>query len=63
MNHQKSELYFLLVLLAGIFVLAFLIFKPFIYALVLAMVFATVFAPVHRRALVWCGGKKRCEEI
>jgi len=57
MNHQKSELYFLLVLLAGIFVLAFLIFKPFIYALVLAMVFATVFAPVHRRALVWCGGK------
>ncbi len=51
MNHQKSELYFLLILLAGIFVLAFLIFKPFLYALILAMVFATVFEPVHKRVL------------
>ncbi len=51
MNHKKSELYFLLILLAGIFVLAFFIFKPFLYALILAMVFATVFDPVHKRAL------------
>ena len=51
MNHQKSELYFLLVLLAGIFALAFFIFKPFLYALILAMVFATVFAPLHKKAL------------
>ncbi len=51
MNHQKSELYFLLILLAGIFVLAFFIFKPFLYALILAMIFATVFAPFHKRAL------------
>ena len=51
MNHQKSELYFLLILLAGIFVLAFFIFKPFLYALVLAMVFATLFEPVHKKAL------------
>lgn len=52
MNHQKSEVYFLLVLLAGIFVLAFFIFKPFLYALILAMVFATVFEPVHKRILI-----------
>jgi predicted PurR-regulated permease PerM len=51
MNHQKSELYFLLILLAGIFILTFFIFKPFLYALVLAMVFATVFEPVHKKAL------------
>ena len=51
MNHQKSELYFLLVLLAGVFILAFFIFKPFLYALILAMVFATVFEPVHKRVL------------
>ncbi|MDP1845607.1 MAG: AI-2E family transporter [Candidatus Moranbacteria bacterium] len=52
MNHQKSELYFLLILLAGIFVLAFFIFKPFLYALILAMVFAAVFEPVHKKVLV-----------
>ncbi len=51
MNHQKSELYFLLILLAGIFVLAFFIFKPFLYALILAIVFATVFEPVHKGVL------------
>ncbi len=50
-NYQKSELYFLLILLAGIFVLVFLIFKPFLYALILAIIFATVFEPVHKRVL------------
>ena len=50
MNHQKSELYFLLIFLSGIFVLTFFIFKPFLYALILAMVFATVFGPVHKKA-------------
>lgn len=51
MNRQKSELYFLLILLAGIFVLAFFIFRPFLYALILAMVFATVFGPIHKKML------------
>ncbi len=51
MNHQKSELYFLLTLLAGIFVLTFFIFKPFLYALILAIVFATVFGPFHKKIL------------
>ncbi|MEK7089548.1 MAG: AI-2E family transporter [Patescibacteria group bacterium] len=51
MNHQKSELYFLFILLAGIFVLAFFIFKPFLYALILAIVFVTVFQPVHKKIL------------
>ena len=52
MNNSKTELYFLLILLAGIFVLAFYIFKPFLYALTLAIVFATVFEPVHKKALI-----------
>ena len=51
MTHQKSELYFLLILLTGIFVLTFFIFQPFLYVLILAVVFATVFEPVHKRAL------------
>lgn len=51
MNPSKTELHFLLILLLGIFTLTFFIFKPFLYALILAIVFATVFEPVHTRAL------------
>ena len=58
MNHQKSELYFLLTLLAGIFILAFFIFKPFLYALILAMVFATVFGPLHKKMLAMTRDRK-----
>lgn len=52
MNHQRSELYFLLILLTGVFILAFFIFKPFLFALILAIVFTTVFQPLHRKILV-----------
>ena len=58
MNHKKSELYFLLILLAGIFTLAFFIFKPFLYALILAIVFATVFGPLHKKILAVTREKK-----
>ena len=58
MNHQKSELYFLLVLLAGIFALAFFIFKPFLFALILAIVFATVFQPLHQKILAMTRERK-----
>jgi predicted PurR-regulated permease PerM len=49
--NNKSELYFLLALLIGVLVLTFFIFKPFLYALLLAIVFATVFNPLHKRML------------
>lgn len=52
MHHHKSELYFLLAILTGVFVLVFFVFKPFLYALILAMVFTTVFAPIHKKLLV-----------
>jgi len=58
MNHQKSELYFLLALLLGVFVIVFFIFKPFFYALALAIIFATVFNPVHRRVLIFTKERK-----
>ena len=51
MSYQKSELYFLVTLLAGMFAITFFIFQPFLYALFLAVIFATVFAPVHKRVL------------
>ncbi len=58
MNHQKSELYFLLIILAGIFTLTFFIFKPFLYALILAIVFAAVFGPIHKKILAITRGKR-----
>lgn len=51
MSYQKSELYFLVTLLVGIGIITFLIFKPFLYALILGVIFATVFSPVHKRVL------------
>lgn len=48
---KKTELYFLLGLLAIIAVLTFFIYKPFIYVLFLAVVVATIFQPVFRKAL------------
>lgn len=51
MPHKKFELYFLLLLLLITFTVTFFIFKPFLYTLFLAIVFATVFAPIHRRVL------------
>lgn len=58
MNHHKSELYFLFTLLIGISVLTFFIFKPFLFALILAVVFATVFDPLHTRILTFTKGRR-----
>src|SRR3989344_2656496 len=58
MDKHKSELYFLLFLLLAVLSLSFFLFKPFIYVLILAVVFATVFAPLHRKITTWVGGRK-----
>ncbi|MDO8552750.1 MAG: AI-2E family transporter [bacterium] len=57
MNGSKTELRFLLVLLVGIGVLIYLIFKPFLVAIVIAVVFSTVFRPVYERLSVGLGGR------
>ncbi len=54
MTTPKSELYFLLIILLGVTAITFFIFKPFLYPLILAVVFATALDPVHRRALAFC---------
>src|SRR3989344_8845988 len=51
MNDRKPQLYFLLIILAGTSILAFFIFKPFLYALALAMVFAIVLQPIYQKIL------------
>lgn len=58
MNDIKPQLYFLLIVLAGTFVLAFFIFRPFLYALALAMVFAIVLQPVYQKILRMTYGRQ-----
>jgi predicted PurR-regulated permease PerM len=57
-SSQRSELYFLLLVLTGIIILTFFIFKPFLYALIMAVVVATVFEPVHKKLLSFMRGKQ-----
>ncbi len=49
MSNTKPEFYFLLVALIVTSVLVFFIFQPFIFALILAIVFATVFRPINEK--------------
>lgn len=58
MNDIKPQLYFLLIILAGTFVLAFFIFRPFLYALAIAMVFAIVLQPVYQKILRMTYGRE-----
>ena len=58
MNNQKPQLYFLLAILAGTFVLVFFIFRPFLYALILAMIFATVLQPVYQKIVGFARGRQ-----
>ncbi len=51
MNKQKLQVYFLLAALVGSAIISFFIFKPFVYALILAVVVATICAPIHDRIL------------
>ncbi len=57
-NRSKVEHYFLLVLLSSILVLTFFILRPFLYTIILAVVFATIFWPVHKKSLIITRGRK-----
>lgn len=51
MVNRKSQLRFLLLLLSGSLLLAFLIFSPFLAPLSLAAVFAVILQPLHNKIL------------
>lgn len=51
MNDKKPQLYFLLTILIGTFILIFFIFKPFLYSLALAIIFTAVLQPVYQKIL------------
>jgi len=63
MPTPKPQLYFLLAILAGTFVLTFFVFRPFLYTLILAMVFATVLQPVYQKILKFTGGKQEFSSL
>ena len=58
MNNQNLQPYFLLFLLTGTFLLSFLIFRPFVYVLIMAAVFAVVFRPLHQKIINLTGGRQ-----
>jgi predicted PurR-regulated permease PerM len=51
MGDQNNQFKFLLILLAAAAVLVFFIFKPFLFSLLLAVVFAVVFQPLYQKIL------------
>ena len=51
MRNQNLQYYFLLILLVAISAVVFFIFKPFIYSIILAIIFAVIFEPLHRKIL------------
>jgi len=51
MGNLKPQYYYLMVLLTGAILVVFLIFRPFFYSILIAMIFAVVFNPVHQKVL------------
>lgn len=63
MNNSKPQLYFLLFALMGTFILAFFIFQPFLYALVLAVVFAIVLQPIYQKIVRLTNGRQEISAL
>lgn len=51
MLNRKIQLQFLLVLLVGVLIISFFIFKPFLATLILAIIFAVVLQPLYKKLL------------
>ena len=58
MKGQKSQFHFLLAILTGTFILAFFIFRPFLYPLILAIVFTVVAQPLHQKIFILTRGRQ-----
>lgn len=58
MTNRKPQFYYLLALLLGTILLVFFIFRPFFYSIIIAMVFAVVFKPVHQKVLGFTRGRR-----
>ncbi len=58
MNNKTPQLYFLIASIAAISIIVFLIFRPFLYTLILAATFAVAFWPIHERILALARDRK-----
>jgi len=58
MKAQNTETYFLFATIAVIGVILFFVFEPFLFPLILAIVFATVFTPAYKRILTLVRGRR-----
>jgi len=58
MDKEKLQFYFLIVLLIAVIILAGFIFRPFLSAFIMAVVFAVIFRPLHLKSLQWAGSRK-----
>lgn len=56
MENSKPQLYFLLALLLITLVLLFFILRPFLFVIILAIVFAVMFQPLYRKILKYAWG-------
>lgn len=57
MHNEKHSLYFLLALIGVTLILSFFIFRPFLYALILALVCAVIFQPLYKKILKLARGR------
>ncbi len=51
MSQHKLEIYFFFAIFIGVLAISFFIFSPYLYALILAAIFAIIFQPLHKRIL------------
>ncbi len=63
MNTTKPQFYFLLSLLVISGVLSFFVFRPFLYAFVLALICAVVLQPIFRRLVKYTKGRRGLSSI
>jgi predicted PurR-regulated permease PerM len=58
MEQQKLQTNFFFLILIVASLLAFLILRPYIFTVFLAITFAVIFSPVHKKITAWIGNRK-----
>jgi predicted PurR-regulated permease PerM len=63
MDKQKLQSYFLLAILLITVVLSFFIFRPFLLTIILAIIFAVVFEPIHKKIVNFTHGRNNLSAL
>ena len=62
-QESKNQFIFLVFLIGAMLMLAFFIFRPFLYALILAAIFAAVFQPLYRKIVKFFGEQREVASL